>query len=100
MEKCGYRCQKCKAVDRMDKDITIFRFPKVLVVHLKRFSRRQKISTTINIPHKLNMTPYAPYSNHQDKDLAKRYRLYGMSKHSGSLNGGHYVGEAKNIDDQ
>ena len=37
MEKCGYKCDKCKAIDRMDKDMSIFRFPKVLVIHLKRF---------------------------------------------------------------
>jgi ubiquitin carboxyl-terminal hydrolase 8 len=50
MEKCGYRCEKCKAVDRMEKDFTIFRFPAVLVIHLKRFSRREKITTTVSIP--------------------------------------------------
>ena len=27
MEKCGYKCEKCKAVDIMSKDITVFRFP-------------------------------------------------------------------------
>ena len=37
MEKCGFKCEKCKSVDRMDKDMTIFRFPKILVIHLKRF---------------------------------------------------------------
>ncbi len=57
MEKCGYKCQnkKCGAVDKMIKDITVFRFPKVLVIHLKRFSRRQKLSTSVKIPKKLNM---------------------------------------------
>mgnify|MGYP001126578104 CR=1 FL=1 len=50
MEKCGYKCEKCKAVDRMEKDITIFRFPTILVIHLKRFSRREKITTSVNIP--------------------------------------------------
>jgi ubiquitin C-terminal hydrolase len=50
MEKCGYKCSKCKAVDRMDKAITIFRFPKILVIHLKRFSRREKITSSISIP--------------------------------------------------
>jgi len=62
MEKCGYRCSKCKAVDKMEKDITVYRFPKILVIHLKRFSRREKLTTTVNIPKKLNMTPFGPYS--------------------------------------
>lgn len=62
MEKCGYKCSNCKAVDKMEKNITIFRFPKILVIHLKRFSRREKISTSISIPQTLNMQPYAPLS--------------------------------------
>ena len=38
MEKCGYKCSKCKGIDTVEKQMTIFRFPKVLVLHLKRFS--------------------------------------------------------------
>ena len=59
MERCGYKCTKCKAVDNMEKQMTIFRFPKILVIHLKRFynstMRREKLSTTVNIPDRLNM---------------------------------------------
>ena len=54
MDACGYKCSNCKAVDNMEKDMTIFRFPKILVIHLKRFyqstMRREKLSTTVNIP--------------------------------------------------
>lgn len=102
MERCGYKCSKCKAVDNMEKDITIFRFPKILVIHLKRFynstMRREKLSTTVNIPDTLDMRPYAPHSNHSSKNNAT-YKLYGISHHSGSLNGGHYIGEVQNLDD-
>jgi len=85
--------------------MTIFRFPKVLVLHLKRFSnsgyRREKISTLINIPEKLDMRDYkTPKSNHSSLKAASQYRLYGMSHHSGSLNGGHYIGEVMNVDDK
>jgi ubiquitin C-terminal hydrolase len=65
MEKCGFKCEKCKAVDRMDKDMTIFRFPKILVIHLKRFRNRQKVSTGIDIPRRLDVSKYAPYSGKQ-----------------------------------
>ena len=51
----------------MEKDITIFRYPRILVVHLKRFynsaMRREKLSTTIQIPTTLDMRPYGPYSS-------------------------------------
>ena len=54
MDNCGYKCSKCKGIDTMEKDMTIFRFPKILVIHLKRFyqstMRREKLSTTVNIP--------------------------------------------------
>lgn len=101
MEKIGYRCQnkKCKAIDKMEKDITIFRFPKILVIHLKRFSRREKITKTVDIPSKLDMRSYAPNSSHNSKDIAGSYKLYGMSQHSGSLNGGHYVAQVRDMDD-
>ena len=38
------------------------------------------------------------YIEHESKINAKTYSLYGMSKHSGSLNGGHYIGDVKDID--
>lgn len=82
--------------------MTIYRFPKVLVIHLKRFynstMRREKLSTSVRIPKVLDMTPYAPYSSHHSKQLARNYKLYGISHHSGTLYSGHYIGEAMNLD--
>jgi len=53
MERCGYKCSKCKAVDQHEKQMTIYRYPKILVLHIKRFYnssvRREKLSTTVNI---------------------------------------------------
>jgi ubiquitin carboxyl-terminal hydrolase 2/21 len=67
MESCGYKCSKCKTVDNMEKQMTIFRFPKILVIHLKRFynstMRREKLSTTVNIPDSLDVRPYATPSS-------------------------------------
>jgi ubiquitin carboxyl-terminal hydrolase 2/21 len=104
MERCGYECSKCGAIDNMEKDMTIFRFPKILVIHLKRFyqstMRREKLSTTVIIPPVLDMRPYAPHSNHSSKTNARSYQLYGISHHSGTLNDGHYIGEVMNLDTQ
>ena len=36
---------------------------------------------------------------HSSIKKAGSYKLYGISHHSGSLNGGHYIGEVKNLDD-
>lgn len=81
MEQCGFKCEKCKAVDRMDKDMTVFRFPKILVMHLKRFAgsnsrNRVKLTTSIDIPKKINMRPYAPYSG---KYYFNQIYLYSIS---------------------
>jgi len=54
MDRNGYRCSGCKKESRFTKDMSIYRFPKILVLHLKRFynsySRREKISSIIKIP--------------------------------------------------
>lgn len=67
MAECGYKCPKCKGIDKMEKEMTIFRLPKVLVIHLKRFynstMRREKLSTTVNLPAQLDMRPFAPRSS-------------------------------------
>lgn len=103
MAQCGYKCPKCKGVDTMEKEMTIFRAPKVLVIHLKRFynstMRREKLSTTVNLPAKLDMTPFAPRSKHPSIGKGANYKLCGISHHSGSLYGGHYIGEVQNLDD-
>jgi len=103
MDKCGYKCSKCKTTDNHEKDITVFRFPPILCIHLKRFynstMRREKLSTTVQIPLTLDMRQFGPLSNHKSKASANNYKLYGISHHSGTLNGGHYIGEVLSLDD-
>lgn len=66
MEPCGFKCSKCKVEDNFEKDMSIYRFPQVLVVHLKRFyksfMRSEKINTMISVPQELDMRPFAPHS--------------------------------------
>jgi len=51
MIDCGYKCEGCKKAVNVEKDLTIFRFPKVLLIHLKRFyhsaMRKEKLNTTL-----------------------------------------------------
>lgn len=68
MIDCGYKCEGCKKTVNVEKDLTIFRFPKVLVIHLKRFyhsaMRREKLNTTVTFPEQgLDMKRYAPHSS-------------------------------------
>ena len=66
MISTGFKCSSCKKKVDIEKDLTIFRFPKILVIHLKRFyhsaMRREKLNTTVNFPETLDMTSFAPHS--------------------------------------
>lgn len=56
MVDCGFKCEGCKNIVSVEKDLTIYRFPKILVIHLKRFyhssMRREKLNTTVQFPEK------------------------------------------------
>lgn len=101
MVDTGYKCEGCKKPVNVEKDLTIFRFPRVLCIHLKRFyhsaMRKEKLNTTVQFPDtQLDMRKYAPHSNHISKQRSV-YNLFGIAHHSGSLYEGHYVSEVLNL---
>ncbi|XP_036318864.1 ubiquitin carboxyl-terminal hydrolase Usp2 isoform X2 [Rhagoletis pomonella] len=88
-------CAKCRQRRRCTKSFTIQRFPKYLVIHLKRFSetRWSKLSNIVEFPtgeRELNMGPYGSNPN-----TNIYYSLYAISNHMGSTAGGHYVALCK-----
>ncbi|XP_053126083.1 ubiquitin carboxyl-terminal hydrolase 2 isoform X2 [Hemicordylus capensis] len=89
-------CSRCKARTKCTKKFSIQRFPKILVLHLKRFSearmRSSKLTTFVNFPLKdLDLREIASQScNHAI------YNLYAVSNHSGTTMGGHYTAYCKN----
>ncbi|XP_057289077.1 ubiquitin carboxyl-terminal hydrolase 2 isoform X1 [Pezoporus wallicus] len=88
-------CCRCKARTRCTKKFSIQKFPKILVLHLKRFSeariRTSKLTTFINFQLKdLDLREFASQScNHAV------YNLYAVSNHSGTTMGGHYTAYCK-----
>lgn len=42
---------------------------------------------------------YPHFIEHESIKNAHCYKLYGISKHSGNLNGGHYVGDVRDVDE-
>lgn len=88
-------CCRCKARTRCTKKFSIQKFPKILVLHLKRFSeariRASKLTTFVNFPLKdLDLREFASQScNHAV------YNLYAVSNHSGTTMGGHYTAYCK-----
>jgi len=83
-------CSKCQKRQKCTKSFSIQKFPRILVVHLKRFSPleryRGKLNCTVDFP--LSGLDLSPYSEGQG---ACRYNLYGVANHSGTLYSGHYT---------
>eukprot|EP00939_MAST-03C_sp_MAST-3C-sp1_P001388 g1388.t1 len=114
-------CPNCKTSCAAQKHFTIFRLPKVLVLHMKRFSdipggrirRRRKLNVNISCPmHNLDMSPFcAPTSpcvesgaesdrneaaSRLETNAETRYNLVAVSNHIGSIHGGHYTADCSN----
>jgi len=62
----GYKCSFCKQEGSIAQKTTFWRFPKILVVQLKRFQidhcGQRKISAHVTIPVELDLRKYAPFS--------------------------------------
>ncbi|XP_032800282.2 ubiquitin carboxyl-terminal hydrolase 2-like isoform X2 [Petromyzon marinus] len=86
-------CSRCKARRKCTKKFTIQKFPKILVLHLKRFSessrryQTSKLSTFVDFPLRdLDLGNFAA-----DKNVSAVYNLYAVANHSGTTMGGHYI---------
>ena len=88
-------CPKCKEEQLAKKKIDIYKPPKVLVIHLKRFNNRDKVELKVDFPIKqtLNISEYV--IDNKEK-VNCEYELFGICNHIGSLTGGHYTAYAKN----
>jgi len=88
-------CANCKCRRKCTKSLAIQKFPKILVVHLKRFSLaeryRGKLSTLVDFPlNGLDLTQFAAVRGN-----VGAYNLYGVANHSGSTYSGHYIAYCK-----
>ncbi|KAF9570041.1 hypothetical protein EC968_002303 [Mortierella alpina] len=84
-----YKCDKCKVLVDARKQMTIYEAPKVLSVHLKRFTfTGQKINRHVKFDTKLELNSVMS-SNRKHPDLT--YSLYAVLVHAGgSCHSGHY----------
>lgn len=93
-------CPKCKKHQQATKKFDIWSLPKVLIIHLKRFSFsrswRDKIDTLVDFPvDGLDMSEYVLNPTQKDQKRLT-YDLIGVANHFGGLGGGHYTAFAKN----
>lgn len=95
-------CPICKKHQQATKKFDLWSLPKILVVHLKRFSYnrywRDKLDTLVEFPIRdLNMSEFV----YNPKAGLYIYDLVAVSNHYGGMGGGHYTAYAKNkIDGQ
>lgn len=88
-------CDSCRQRTRSTKKLTIQRFPRILVLHLNRFSTTRfsikKCSVFVDFPlHRLNLKEFA-----SEKAGSPVYNLYALCNHSGSVHYGHYTASCK-----
>uniref|UniRef100_A0A3B3Q289 Ubiquitin carboxyl-terminal hydrolase n=1 Tax=Paramormyrops kingsleyae TaxID=1676925 RepID=A0A3B3Q289_9TELE len=90
-------CPTCKKHQQANKKFDLWSLPRVLVVHLKRFSYnrcwRDKLDTVVDFPIRdLNMSEFVC----DPKAGPYVYDLIAVSNHYGGMGGGHYTAYAKN----
>lgn len=92
-----YRCDNCNEVGHCIKTEYLWKLPKYLIIHLKRFNTEnvrngEKLNTKVDIPlEDLNLNPYLKGY----KKNKTRYRLISISNHVGNTGGGHYFAMSK-----
>lgn len=83
----AWKCDTCEQTREVVKKIVIRKLPRILIIHLKRFSLdgrwRQKLETRIEFPLQDLILPSTPARD--------SYHLYAVINHYGDLNGGHYT---------
>ena len=108
-------CNVCKEHRDITKKLELYKAPKILCLHLKRFTQKtggkhrkgymgmafaqiagnEKNGALIDYPVEgLDMRPFVLELQNEPEPV--NYDLYAVSNHYGSLNGGHYTAYCKN----
>lgn len=95
-------CKECNQLQLPSTRINIYRPPKYLIIHLKRFKTDHKLKTaeknSIVVDYEINNFDMRRYVIGPHKDKAV-YDLYGMIQHFGNdVNSGHYIAKCKHFD--
>lgn len=100
-----YNCERCGKVDGHTIS-KIWKPPKILIVHLKRFDNTEKIEEFIDVPlsgfdivpyvseYKVSPQHYNTIRNSENNKYV--YDLFAVCNHSGGQNGGHYTATTLN----
>eukprot|EP00826_Nyctotherus_ovalis_P006653 TRINITY_DN11598_c0_g1_i2.p1 TRINITY_DN11598_c0_g1~~TRINITY_DN11598_c0_g1_i2.p1 ORF type:complete len:167 (+),score=39.03 TRINITY_DN11598_c0_g1_i2:181-681(+) len=92
-ENNRWHCPHCKVDVQASKTMSLYRLPRILIIHLKRFRRSEstskKISVLVDYPiNKLDMSGCVMKTA---RVCETEYRLFGVTNHYGGTGGGHYT---------
>ncbi|KAL8440392.1 hypothetical protein Efla_000280 [Eimeria flavescens] len=102
-------CGTCRKHVQAQKKLDLWRMPRVLILHLKRFHNtnrwsRTKINTRVCFPYRsgeyLDMSQFIlpgglKQLQEEEPSFTPEYELIGVNVHAGELGGGHYYAYTK-----
>ncbi len=92
----AYNCPQCKKLVDASKQLSIGMAPQILIVHLKRFSKKATASsveiTKNDTPVRIAVTIEVPHTEN-----TATYQLKGVCLHNGSFKSGHYTSLVQEI---
>ena len=96
-EQNKWYCPHCKKFVCATKKMDIWSVPKCLIIQFKRFvSMHEKDERDVSFPEEIDLSDYVIGPQNQE-DL--KFKLYGVSEHSGVLCGGHYTAHVNVVQD-
>ncbi|KZC14564.1 PREDICTED: uncharacterized transmembrane protein DDB_G0289901-like [Dufourea novaeangliae] len=88
-------CSKCQMRRKCTKSFSIQKFPKILVIHLKRFSPMERFRGKLNVTVDFPLTGLDLSAFAAPRVPGCTYNLYGVANHSGTTYSGHYTAYCK-----
>ncbi|XP_018301732.1 ubiquitin carboxyl-terminal hydrolase 4 isoform X3 [Mycetomoellerius zeteki] len=88
-------CSKCQMRRKCTKSFSIQKFPKILVIHLKRFSPMERFRGKLNVMVDFPLTGLDLSAFAAPRVPGCTYNLYGVANHSGTTYSGHYTAYCK-----
>jgi ubiquitin C-terminal hydrolase len=86
--------EKTGKKEAVNKRMTFWNFPRIIVITLKRFSGNGKHKMNDMVSYPLNDLDLSSYVTGY-KPKSYKYELYAVCNHMGNVNGGHYTAFAK-----